>query len=64
MLQLGAHHGTVLLLVVQLQTLDEVLVHSRVLDVLGLLEDGEELVLLQGLLSCTPETIVRRRVSI
>lgn len=42
--QLSAEHGAVLSLVVQLQALEEVLVHALVLVLLALAEEGQELV--------------------
>lgn len=51
MLQLSQQHGAVLLFVVQLQTLEEVLVATHVLLLLDLSVDGEELVQLDLLLS-------------
>ena len=43
MLQLSQHHGAVLHLVVELEALDEVLVGARVLGLLHLAVDREEL---------------------
>ena len=51
MTELGAEHRAVLLLVVELETLDEVLVASLVLVLLDLAEDGQKLLEVHGLLA-------------
>lgn len=51
MRQFGAEHGSVLLLVVQFQTLKEVLVASLLLVFFALAEDGQEFVQLHFLLA-------------
>jgi len=51
-LQLGQHHGTVLVLVVELAELDEVVVVTGVLGLLeGLLDEGDDLIELAELLA-------------